>query len=159
MPCLGSPVPRLCCQNNNDRRERRKESCTPRAPSHDFKSSRMEGLATSDKKEPHSPASLARRCLACRAQRGPLGRFANCPDQSQLRARPQSGCSAAARVACVCQASKTAFCSHCARPTGEASPNQVLTLAARAAASQLNKVPFQAPPVAARGAREGLWSE
>ena len=39
------------------------------------------------------------------------------------------------------------------------SPNQVLTHAARAAASQLDKVPFQAPPVAARGAREGLWSE
>ena len=39
------------------------------------------------------------------------------------------------------------------------SPNQVLTHAARAAAKQLNKVPFQAPLVAARGAREGLWSE
>ena len=37
--------------------------------------------------------------------------------------------------------------------------NQVPTHAARAAASQLNKVPFQAPPVAARGARDGLWSE
>ena len=34
------------------------------------------------------------------------------------------------------------------------SPNQVLTHAARAAAKQLNKVPFQAPLVAAR---EGLW--
>ena len=39
------------------------------------------------------------------------------------------------------------------------SPNQVLTHAARAAAKQLNKVPFQAPLVAARGAREGLWLE
>ena len=38
-------------------------------------------------------------------------------------------------------------------------PNQVLTHAARAAATQLNKVPFQALLVAARGAREGLWSE
>ena len=35
----------------------------------------------------------------------------------------------------------------------------MLTHAARAAAKQLNKVPFQAPPVAARGAREGLWLE
>ena len=35
------------------------------------------------------------------------------------------------------------------------SPNQVLTHAARAAAKQLNKAPL----VAARGAREGLWSE
>ena len=34
----------------------------------------------------------------------------------------------------------------------------VLTHAARAAAKQLNK-PFQAPLVAARGAREGLWLE
>ena len=34
-----------------------------------------------------------------------------------------------------------------------ASPNQVLTHAARAAAKQLNKAPL----VAARGAREGLW--
>ena len=40
-----------------------------------------------------------------------------------------------------------------------ASPNQVLTHAARAAAKQLNKVPFQAPLVAAHGAREGLWLE
>ena len=39
------------------------------------------------------------------------------------------------------------------------SPNQVLTLAARAAASQLNAFSGTAPPVAARGAREGLWSE
>ena len=42
------------------------------------------------------------------------------------------------------------------------SPNQVLTHAARAAAKQLIKQlnkPFQAPLVAARGAREGLWSE
>ena len=39
------------------------------------------------------------------------------------------------------------------------SPNQVLTHAARAAAKQLNKVPFQAPLVAARGAREGHWLE
>ena len=39
------------------------------------------------------------------------------------------------------------------------SPNQVLTHAARAAAKQLNKAPFQAPLVAARGAREGLWLE
>ena len=50
------------------------------------------------------------------------------------------------------------------------SPNQVLTHAARAAAKQLNKVPevqlnkvpdvpFQAPLVAARGAREGFWLE
>ena len=31
-----------------------------------------------------------------------------------------------------------------------------LTHAARAAAKQLNKAPFQAPLVAARGAREGL---
>ena len=38
---------------------------------------------------------------------------------------------------------------------GSGSPNQVLTHAARAAASQLN----QAPLVAARGAREGLWLE
>ena len=36
------------------------------------------------------------------------------------------------------------------------SPNQVLTHAARAAAKQLNKLP---PPMAARGAREGLWLE
>ena len=36
------------------------------------------------------------------------------------------------------------------------SPNQVLTHAARAAAKQLNKVPFQAPLVAARGARRAL---
>ena len=43
--------------------------------------------------------------------------------------------------------------------TATNSPNQVLTHAARAAAKQLNKVPFQAPLVAARGAREGLWSE
>ena len=35
------------------------------------------------------------------------------------------------------------------------SPNQVLTHAARAAAKQ----PFQPPPVAASGAREGLWLE
>ena len=34
------------------------------------------------------------------------------------------------------------------------SPNQVLTHAARAAAKQLNKVPFQAPPGAAR---VGVW--
>ena len=34
----------------------------------------------------------------------------------------------------------------------------MLTHAARAAAKQLNKA-FQAPPVAARGAREGLWLE
>ena len=55
----------------------------------------------------------------------------------------------------------------CSRSGGDAreamtvgcSPNQVLTHAARAAAKQLNKVPFQAPLVAARGAREGLWSE
>ena len=33
-----------------------------------------------------------------------------------------------------------------------------VTHAAGAAAKQLNKVPFQAPLVAARGAREGLWS-
>ena len=39
------------------------------------------------------------------------------------------------------------------------SPNQVLTHAARAAAKQLNKVAFQPPLVAARGAREGLWLE
>ena len=43
--------------------------------------------------------------------------------------------------------------------SAESSPNQVLTHAARAAAKQLNKVPFQAPLVAARGAREGLWLE
>ena len=41
--------------------------------------------------------------------------------------------------------------SRCARRTS-ASPNHVLTHAARAAA-------FQAPLVAARGAREGLWLE
>ena len=41
------------------------------------------------------------------------------------------------------------------------SPNQVLTHAARAAAKQLNKPPFQPPLVAVRGAREreGLWLE
>ena len=49
-------------------------------------------------------------------------------------------------------------------PRARLSPNQVLThaRAARAAALQLNKVPFQAPLVplvAARGAREGLWLE
>ena len=42
---------------------------------------------------------------------------------------------------------------------GMISPNQVLTHAARAAAKQLNKVAFQPPLVAARGAREGLWLE
>ena len=48
---------------------------------------------------------------------------------------------------------RSALCA--AHLTDLTSPNQVLTHAARAAA----KAPFQAPLVAARGAREGLWSE
>ena len=44
-----------------------------------------------------------------------------------------------------------------AATSGKASPNQVLTHAARAAAKQLNKWLFS-HSVAARGAREGPWS-
>ena len=80
----------------------------------------------------------------------------------------QINCKAATRAACIStcwpgeQVNRTSSDStHSSLTTNRSSPNhlalnQALT---HAAAKQLNQVPFQAPLVAARGAREGLWSE